>query len=134
MTDTRSRLVRALRFFARPEAFTLECPHCGTVYRIGPRRLTYWNPTTARFTCNGSGTSCGRSYIIGILAWPVYRGHTPLSTPKDQVPGPRELLQLRKEGGGWWMADEDRQRYARPEETNLTLEDERPDRDPEDDE
>ena len=127
--DSRQRLQRATRFFARPESFTLECPKCGTVYQCHAKKTTYWDPSTATFRCNRGHTACGRKYTIGIVAWPTYAGPGKASTPRDQVPGPRELAQLRREGGGWWMPDDDRQRYARPPETNLTTETERPDRD-----
>lgn len=134
--DARPRLARATRFFARPETFILECPKCGTVYHCGPKKSPYWDPTTARFHCNRGTGACDRSYVMGMLAWGPYlgklaKGNRP-SPPRDQVPGPRELAQMRAEGSGWWMADEDRQAYVRPEETNLTTEEERPDRDPED--
>ena len=125
--DVRQRLQRASKFFARLASFDLECPHCGTVYqvRIGTKRDVNWDPFTARFTCTQKG--CARVYVLGMLAWPIKKAPRVASaTPEDQVPGPRQLAQMRKEGGGWWMADEDAQRYARPHETNLTTEDDRP--------
>ncbi len=135
--DTRQRLQRATRFFARLGSFDLECPHCGTVYKIRvkgdtPDRPQNWDPKTARFKC--TVPTCTRTYVLGIVAWPIVAAPRVASqTPEDQVPHPRELAQLRKEGGGWWLADEAAQRYPRPQETNLTTEPERPDRDDDDD-
>lgn len=134
--DTRQRLARATRFFARVGSFDLECPHCGKVYVLRgtdarlQRHLSTWDPTTARFTCTAG---CHRVYIIGIVAWPVGKGIAEAGTPRDQVPTPRQLAALRKEGGGWWLADEAKQRYAIPDETNLTTEEDRPDPEPEED-
>lgn len=127
--DTRQRLTRATRFFARIERATLECPRCGYVYTITSRQPSAnWDPTTARFTCTNktTGSSCGRSYVLGLVAWPIGQGASAASqTPEDQVPGPRQLAQMRREGGGWWLADEAKQTLRRPQETNLTLEEER---------
>ena len=131
--DTRARLSRSTRFFARLQAFDLECPHCGTVYqiRMKPRKDRNWDPWTGRFHCTTK--NCARVYVLGILAWPIIAAPNAASaTPADQVPGPRQLAQMRKEGGGWWLPDEEGQRYTRPHETNLTTEEERPD-DEEDD-
>lgn len=127
--DTRQRLQKAVRHFARLHAFDLECPHCGAIYQIRrgsqSERSSNWDPWTARFTCTNKG--CGRKYVLGILTWPIGQGGVGAAraVPEDQVPSPRQLAQLRKEGGGWWMADADAQKYARPKETNLTLETER---------
>jgi len=131
--DNRPRIRRATRFFARPESFTLECPHCGKVYRIRAGRLyTYWDARTSRFSCTAKH-GCDRIYIIGILAWPVVAATRVASqTPEDQVPHPRHLAELRKEGGGWWLGDEEGITEKRPTETNLTLEEDRPE--PEEDE
>jgi len=131
--DTRQRIAKAQRFFARLESFSLECPACGDVYviRQGASRKAgaksdAWDSTTGRFTCTNK--DCGRHYVLGILAWPIVAApRVATATPEDQVPGPRQLAQLRKEGGGWWLPDEDGQRYPRPKETNLTTEENRPD-------
>jgi predicted RNA-binding Zn-ribbon protein involved in translation (DUF1610 family) len=131
--DTRQRLTASTRFFARLHSFDLECPHCGDVYvvRMGSTRKRSekhpnWDPTTGRFTCTNK--DCGRVYVLGILAWPIVKAPRVASaTPEDQVPHPRQLAALRREGGGWWLPDSAGQRYARPSETNLTLEEERPD-------
>ena len=132
--DTRQRIAKAQRFFARLESFSLECPACGDVYTIRQGvtrkgttgRSEVWDSTTGRFTCTNK--DCGRHYVLGILAWPIIAApRVATATPEDQVPGPRQLAQLRKEGGGWWLPDEDGQRYPRPKETNLTTEENRPD-------
>lgn len=85
-----------------------------------------WDPWTARFTCTNA--QCTRQYVLGLLAWPIIPASRVASAPPaDQVPGPRQLAQLRREGGGWWLPDDAGQRYVRPHETNLTTEEERPD-------
>lgn len=136
MTDPpEQRLAHSTRFFARLQSFDLECPRCGTVYqirlgpspkkgRVTPNAQKNWDPTTGRFTC--TTRECARTYVLGILAWPITPSPNVASTPPaDQVPSPRQLAQMRREGGGWWMADQDGQRYPRPYETNLTTEDQR---------
>lgn len=130
--DTHQRLRHATRFFARLESFDLECPHCGKVYQIRVRGLQrrsqrrYWDPATARFQCTAKG-GCQRRYLLGIVAWPVGTGPGAASAiPEDQVPWPRQLAQLRREGGGWWLADEAAITLRRPHTTNLTTEEERP--------
>lgn len=138
-TDNRQRVAKATRFFARLHAFDLECPHCGDVYqiRVGEARVKSqkaspnWDPWTGRFTCTNN--RCGKRYVLGILAWPIVAApRVASSTPADQVPSPRQLAGLRKEGGGFWMPDAEGQRYPRPYETNLTTEPERPDNDEDD--
>lgn len=126
--NPRPQLVASTRFFARPESFTLECPHCGTIYRIQRmQNQAHWEKHTSRFRCTGKD-GCGRVYLIGILAWPIAgAGKAASQTPADQVPHPRQLAQMRKEGGGWWLPDAEAQSIARPDTTNLTLEEERPD-------
>ncbi len=123
--DARQRLEHSTRFFARVERATLECPRCGTVYRFSDRiPSAVFNPTTARFTCNHTG--CKRTYVLGLVAWPVTATPGVASAPpEDQVPDERELAQLRREGGGWWLPDASAIRYKRPLETNLTTEDDR---------
>lgn len=126
-TDTRQRIQRSTRFFAYLESFSLECPHCGLVYQVRKGRDSpEWQPRTGRFTCNGRG-GCNKVYILGILAWPVVAApHVASQPPEDQVPHPRQLAQLRREGGGWWLADVEAHSYPRPAETNLTTEENRP--------
>lgn len=126
--DPRPKIQKATRFFARPESFTLECPHCGRVYqiRMGPT-TRIWDPRTSRFSCLGKA-GCQKTYLIGILAWPIGPvAGVASQTPTDQVPHPRQLAQLRKEGGGWWLPDEEMIREKRPSDTNITLEEDRPD-------
>lgn len=130
-TDTRKRLQAATRFFARPVSFDAECPHCGTVYTVransehGKRN---WDPWTARFECTTKG--CARTYVVGMLFWPVSSAPGVASMPpRDQVPNHRQIIQLRKEGGGWWMADYEALRLKRTETTNLTTDEERPEED-----
>lgn len=133
--DPRHRLQRATRFFARARSFDLECPRCGTVYQIRENPIRKkaiasawpnWDPYTGRFKCTTKG--CERSYIIGLVAWPISDGGrgTASQPPEDQIPNARQLAQLRAEGGGWWMADEEKQRFKQPHTTNLTTEEERP--------
>jgi hypothetical protein len=136
----RTRLAGSTRFFARLLSFDLECPHCGDVYQIrsgmarkaGGRKFKHpshdpnWDTWTARFLCTNK--ACGKTYVLGILAWPIIpTPHVASTPPADQVPDPRQLAQMRKEGGGWWLPDREAQRYPRPLETNLTTEEERPD-------
>lgn len=124
--DTRQRLQRATRFFARLDSFTMECPRCGKVYQIRvDQKSSGWDPTTGRWRCS-KVKSCNRTYILGIVAWPVYQHVGDPATPEDQVPSPRQLAELRREGGGWWLADESTITEARPVVTNLTLEEQRP--------
>lgn len=134
--DTRQRLTRATRFFARLERATLECPRCGHVYTITTRQPSAnWDPATARFTCTNKTPQCARVYVLGVVAWPIAAvPHVASATPRDQVPHERQLAQLRREGGGWWLAPEAAQRRPRPDETNLTLEETRPDHDDDDEE
>lgn len=140
--DTRKRITAAQRFFARLISFDLECPHCGDVYtvrtgsfrsKVGSRKGSAWDPMTARFRCMNK--NCGRVYVLGVLAWPIVpAAHVASATPEDQVPSPRQLGQMRKEGGGWWMADEEAISHKRPQETNLTTEEDRPDADQDEEE
>ena len=131
--DTRQRIQKSTRFFARPESFALECPHCGEVYIIRRGQPSpAWEMSTARFTCS-SKDGCGKRYVIGLLAWPI--GPAPKvasGTPRDQVPSPRQIGMMRKEGGGWWLPEKDRITEKIPDETNLTLEGERPEREDDD--
>ncbi len=136
--DTRQRLQRATRFFAQLESFDIECPRCGKVYQVRvrglrqPARRGYWDPPTARFQCTAKG-GCQRRYVLGIVAWPIGTGPRAASAvPKDQVPWPRQLAQIRREGGGWWLADEAAITLRRPIETNLTTEEDRPPREDDD--
>lgn len=134
MADNRPRIQAATRFFARPESFTLECPRCGLVYQIRMgTKAEHWDHTTSQFKCTNKG-GCGIVYLIGLLAWPVSPRAWIKGAPRDQVPNVRQLAQLRKEGGGWWLADTDKQRYEIVHESNLTTEPQRPGTDEDDDE
>ena len=126
--EIRALLARSTRFFGRLQSFDLECPHCGTVYqiRMSAQHPPQWDPWTARFVC--TTRDCERLYLLGILAWPI--GASPKvasAPPRDQVPLPRQLAQMRREGGGWWLPDGARIRRPHPDTTNLTTEEERPD-------
>lgn len=122
MADNRPRIEKSTRFFARPESFTLECPRCGQVYRIQVgKKAACWDPTTSLFRCTGK-QGCNKVYLIGLLAWPVSPRAWIKGVPRDQVPHPRQLAQMRSEGGGWWLPDDAIQRYARVDESNITLE------------
>lgn len=121
----RDAVIGAQRFFARVRTFDLECPHCGMVYRIRTdTAASTWNPRTAEFRC-GDSSGCGYRYIIGILAWPKGTGKGAGTPPLDQVPSPRNLASMRDEGSGWWMPEEYRHK-GRPDPTNLTGEEDRP--------
>src|SRR5688572_18786893 len=130
--DARPKLQKATRFFARLMSFDLECPKCGEVYSIragNHRRLKTkspnWDATTARFTCTVD--ACGKTFVLGILAWPIKAAaYVASQPPRDQVPTPRQLSSLRKEGQGWWLGDDDAITIQRPNTTNLTLERDRP--------
>ena len=144
--DTRQRIQKSQRFFARLASFDLECPACGDVYQIRlgsarkhstskrdrERQHPNWDPWTARFTCTNK--ECHRTYVLGLLAWPIIRANRVASSPPaDQVPNIRQLAQMRKEGGGWWLPEEEGQKWQRPLETNLTTETERKDHEDPDD-
>lgn len=112
----------ATRFFARVISAVLECPKCGTVAALGRgiSGLTPtqgWDPTTARWKCHG----CSKTYLIGLIAWPVRMGGWTTGTkPMDQVPNERQLAQMRGEAGGYWMEEEYAQPRHKPEHTNVT--------------
>lgn len=118
-------VITAQRFFARIRSFDCECPHCGLVYRIrADTPSSTWNARTAEFRCGATG-GCGYRYVAGLLLWPKGTGKGAGTPPLDQVPGPRQLSQMRGEGDGWWMPEEYRHR-GRPDPTNLTGEESRP--------
>lgn len=116
-------IIGAQRFFARARTFDLECPACGVVHAIreGAHRTNDYDPRTARFTCR----ECLRQFTIGLLAWPCARGKLANTPPADQVLGPRQLAQMREEGSSWWLPEEYRHK-GRPDPTNLTGAEERP--------
>jgi ribosomal protein S27AE len=123
------------RFWAKPLAFYMECPRCGTViYAQTTRRSSPagsprgeptkdqrgWDPKTGRLKC----PNCGLVVVVGLIAWPTLpKGGVPRTAPQDQVPGERENAQLRAmggEGAGWWMPKEKAIKAFRPEHTNIT--------------
>jgi len=117
----------ATRFFARVRQAILECPRCGTVIRIQPkryaqRRAVMWDASSSRLTCH----HCGKTYVVGLIAWPVQQGGGAVgnpegaSRPRDQVPNERQLSEMRAEGAGWWMPDTEKKRRVRPDDTNVT--------------
>lgn len=130
MADTRTRLPKATRFFARLASFDLECPACGHVFQVRMRPNAHpdargrgvFDWTTARFRCS----ACTRVYILGMLAWPIGPSKgVATTTPRDQVSNARQLSALRKEGQGWWLPDEAKITRDTPDETNLTTEEDR---------
>ena len=115
------------RFFARSTAGWLECPRCGKVlyYQstrpVRKRSNCSWDSRTARIRC----PVCGLVGVLGTIFWPVQGGGTNCgrTAPLDQVPGERELVQLRAmggEGAGWWMPAGWAVKPFRPEHTNIT--------------
>ena len=127
-TPPHPKIIGAQRFFSRIRTLDIECPHCGLVYIIrADHRTDAWNPRTSVFWCNRRD-GCERKYTLGVLAWPKGHGHAKGANtpPPDQVPGPRQLAQMRDEGSGWWLPDEYRHK-GRPDPTNLTGEPDRPD-------
>lgn len=122
------RALGAQRFFARVVAFIAECPHCGHVTAVrqknqhGSVQPALYDKRTARWTCN----ECERVYVVGLLAWPPPRGAGSKGIPDDQVPGPRELAQMRADGSGYWLPDALRD-TGRMDMSNLTTEPDRPD-------
>jgi len=90
------------RFYARVHVFDCACPACGHLIRAkraGAKGA--YQPTISRLQC----PSCERIFIVGLVCWPVkvggHHGHKP-TRPADQLPGPRERLALRNQGGGFW--------------------------------
>lgn len=129
------RELGATRFFARLISFDLECPRCGKVFTI--RRLNRhklatvvldeaahtWNPFSARFTCTGKD-GCQKIYVLGLLAWEPPKGARSGALPADQVPLMRQLAELRTDGQGHWMPNDNR---GRMDTSNLAITEERPD-------
>jgi hypothetical protein len=107
------------KFYARVHSADVACPSCGLLLRFGKgvRGTTpkAYQHKTSRLKC----PSCDTVYLIGLIAWPVKTsgrlGHT---RPADQLPGPRERLQLRQMIGGIWPTE--RIARWRAEQSNLT--------------
>lgn len=118
----------AIRFFAQVGSFVCECPYCGTVASVlrqnqhAKTAKAAYNPKTARFRC----LDCKRQYVVGLLLWPEPRGGGSKGIPDDQVPGPRQLAQLRADGAGYWLPDSLRETAGRMDTSNLTGEADRP--------
>lgn len=117
------------RFFARLDKFECECPSCGSIIFAGrtPRtrsaarlqpdspsvwKLTY-NPNSQRLRC----PHCNLTYIVGLLAYPVPHHRRSLEAPPDTVPTSRQWMEMRKQGGGWFV----RKAYTLGEEVNLVV-------------
>lgn len=115
----------ATRFFARVRSGVLECPKCGEMltFASGPSKnrrgsTSGWHSESSSLTC----WNCQRTYVIGLIAWPVKRGGA-RTLPRDQVPNERQLAQLRAMGGsgaGWWMPQSEAKKPKRPDSTNIT--------------
>lgn len=103
----------AMRFFARIDQFTCECPKCGQliVVKFGrpvgkirrylasrptPKQqrvhtsLAY-NPLTSRLEC----PQCLRIFGVGLILWPV-RPRAAAGQPPDTKPSYRQLLEIRR--------------------------------------
>lgn len=114
------------RFFARPLSGVLECPRCGTILFFnssgggGRVQNAGWDKRTSMVHCHGCQLRC----VIGLIAWPVVQGSWGRTLPRDQVPGERELAQLRAmeggKGAGWWMPKSEAKKAKRPDDTNVT--------------
>jgi len=89
------------RFFARPVAFQMECPHCGRLLIIGRggRDTEAFNRITSVLICpqnsDKGAPGCGHSFLIGMVAWPMT--HSPIKKrPHDQRPNSDQLAELRE--------------------------------------
>lgn len=98
-----------VRFFARPRAFTIECPFCGRMLFIGKGErdakcfsrvssivhcINVLHPSRDRADVKRLG-GCGRRFLVGMVAWPIQPGAGIGTRPWDQDPEPHELAQLR---------------------------------------
>ena len=118
------RMIPADRCFARIDRFECECPDCGRLIlparqgrKLPPRlersigdqrdvarsqpavgeRLVY-NPHTQLVRC----TSCGRSYVVGLVLFPLRRGASrPVDAPIDAEPTRAQRLAMTRLAGGW---------------------------------
>jgi hypothetical protein len=93
---TRTPTLQRRYVFARPVAFDLECPDCGTldVVRAGRGRWSAnFNEITHRWMCRG----CRRLWMIGLAVWPLRRtGNRQRgpARPLDVRPTDKQLLDL----------------------------------------
>jgi len=127
-----------LRFFARVDRFTCECPRCGQIIqahfdrnisrvrqdearkktptsrssRGEGKRLTY-NPLSSRLTC----TQCRRTFGVGLLLYPVEPRATGRQPP-DTRPTSDQLLEIRRLSGGFLVKG----KIAAEAEVNLAIE------------
>jgi hypothetical protein len=106
------------RFFARPRAFTLECPFCGELFFIGKgaRDAKCFNRRLSMIRCashiqdGARREGCGREFLVGMVAYPLTRrgrNSPKATTPPDQIPEPHQLEEIRAE------AARRRRRFAR---------------------
>jgi hypothetical protein len=106
-----------LRFFARIDRFTCECPRCGQIIQahfdraIGQirreqaenkrpargLRMTY-NPLSSRLTC----PQCRRTFGVGLLLYPVHPRATGRQ-PVDTRPTYQQLMDIRQQAGGFFV-------------------------------
>ncbi|HKB39431.1 MAG TPA: hypothetical protein VKD72_23545 [Gemmataceae bacterium] len=134
-------MMPSTRFFARLDRFECECPNCGrllfaaldmrrapnglwginarrTVAKSEPRRKSVrnltWNPYSQRLCCPW----CRKSYVCGLLVFPVKNGMWRLVRPPfDAKPNKRELAEIRRRAGGWYLTHE----FLRGEHANLAV-------------
>jgi hypothetical protein len=86
--------------FARPIAFDLACPNCGTVDSVGHGRPWWKRPDNFdRFMSRWECRSCRRVFAIGLAIWPVRRAgnrpHFSNRRPVDTIPNRERLEALR---------------------------------------
>ena len=89
------------RFFARIKSADLECPHCGNIYLIGATgkaKRAYYDARTSRFRC----PHCGLVLVLGVIGWRPPMGRPLKGPPPDQVPTPRQALQMRRDHAAIW--------------------------------
>lgn len=118
------------RFFARPIAFDCECPQCGKLFLVGPARRDNadYNRVTGELHCRINARKghpgCGRTFLMGMVAWNLTNNPRQRGRPLDQRPNPRQLAELRQAGRGVWA----RSKKSRGESIN-TIQDlpDRPD-------
>lgn len=88
--------------FARPIAFDLECPNCGTLDAVRRGRPPWregsvnFNPLRSRWRCR----ACRHIFVIGLALWRVSRtGNQPpmgVARPADTVPTLEQMGALRQ--------------------------------------
>ena len=100
-------LENPIRFFARPHAFTLECPYCGRLLFVGKglQDERAYNRITGVITCPHAhrrpNPGCGRRFLVGIVVWPLRSGPQPKAmAPEDQQPEEEQAAEIRAFGMG----------------------------------